>query len=81
MQLFELKDNKEAIYGTLDAWVAWEQNFPVASLRRALDALEKQHQWHRIIQVISFHVFTLTQLHNSWNKHYFTVIGDIQIAK
>ncbi|KAK4799291.1 hypothetical protein SAY86_024656 [Trapa natans] len=52
--LFELKDNKETVYGTLDAWVAWEQNFPVGSIRRALVALEKQHQWHRIIQVIKW---------------------------
>ncbi|OWM64050.1 pentatricopeptide repeat-containing protein At4g18975, chloroplastic [Punica granatum] len=52
--LFELKDNKEAVYGALDAWVAWEQNFPIGPLRRALVALEKEQQWHRVIQVIKW---------------------------
>ncbi|PKI35134.1 hypothetical protein CRG98_044485 [Punica granatum] len=53
-RLFELKDNKEAVYGALDAWVAWEQNFPIGPLRRALVALEKEQQWHRVIQVIKW---------------------------
>lgn len=51
MQLLELKDSKEDVYGTLDAWVAWEQNFPIASLKNALLALEKEQQWHRVVQV------------------------------
>ncbi|XP_075643774.1 pentatricopeptide repeat-containing protein At4g18975, chloroplastic-like [Castanea sativa] len=49
--LLDIKDSKEAVYGALDAWVAWEQNFPIASLKRALLVLEKEQQWHRIIQV------------------------------
>ncbi|RVW69526.1 Pentatricopeptide repeat-containing protein, chloroplastic [Vitis vinifera] len=36
MQLLDLKDSKEAVYGALDAWVAWEQNFPIASLKRVV---------------------------------------------
>lgn len=51
MQLVDLNDSKEAIYGALDAWVAWEQNFPIASLKLVLNALEKQQQWHRVVQV------------------------------
>lgn len=51
MQLLDLKDSKEAVYGALDAWVAWEQNFPIASLKRVLITLEKEQQWHRVIQV------------------------------
>ena len=51
LQLLDIKDSKEAVYGALDAWVAWEQNFPIASLKRALLVLEKEQQWHRIIQV------------------------------
>lgn len=50
-QLLDLKDSKEVIYGALDSWVAWEENFPIVSLRRALIALEKEEQWHRVIQV------------------------------
>uniref|UniRef100_A0A2P2K0F4 Pentatricopeptide repeat-containing protein At4g18975ic-like n=1 Tax=Rhizophora mucronata TaxID=61149 RepID=A0A2P2K0F4_RHIMU len=52
--LLNLKDSKEAVYGALDAWVAWEQDFPLVSLRRALIALEKEQQWHRVIQVIKW---------------------------
>ena len=51
MQLLDLKDSKEAVYGALDAWVAWEPNFPIVSLKRALLMLEKEEQWHRIVQV------------------------------
>nr|POF08900.1 pentatricopeptide repeat-containing protein, chloroplastic [Quercus suber]POF08901.1 pentatricopeptide repeat-containing protein, chloroplastic [Quercus suber] len=50
--LLDIKDSKEAVYGALDAWVAWEQNFPIASLKRALLVLEKEQQWHRIIQLL-----------------------------
>ncbi|KAK9288310.1 hypothetical protein L1049_016761 [Liquidambar formosana] len=52
--LVDLKDSKEAVYGALDAWVAWEQNFPIALLKRALVSLEKEKQWHRIVQVIKW---------------------------
>ncbi|KAF6150133.1 hypothetical protein GIB67_023088 [Kingdonia uniflora] len=52
--LLNLKDSKEAVYGTLDAWVAWESDFPTISLKRALLTLEKQQQWHRVIQVIKW---------------------------
>nr|DAD32039.1 TPA_asm: hypothetical protein HUJ06_010890 [Nelumbo nucifera] len=52
--LSDLKDSKEAIYGALDAWVAWERNFPIASLKQVLLALEKEQQWHRVIQVIKW---------------------------
>ncbi|MBA0614445.1 hypothetical protein Godav_014743 [Gossypium davidsonii] len=51
MQLLDLKDSKEAIYSALDAWVAWEQNFPIGPLKNVILALEKEHQWHRIVQV------------------------------
>ncbi|XP_027360000.1 pentatricopeptide repeat-containing protein At4g18975, chloroplastic isoform X2 [Abrus precatorius] len=34
--LLELNDSKEAIYGALDAWVAWEKNFPIASLKTVI---------------------------------------------
>jgi hypothetical protein len=50
-QLFGLKDSKESVYGTLDAWVAMEPTFPLSSLRKALVVLEKHEQWHRIVQV------------------------------
>lgn len=52
MQLLDLKDSKEAVYGTLDAWVAWEQTFPLSSLKKALLVLEKEEQWHKVVQVL-----------------------------
>ncbi|CAO2143108.1 unnamed protein product [Urochloa humidicola] len=52
--LLGLGDSREDVYGTLDAWVAFEQEFPLASLKQALSALEKEEQWHRIVQVIKW---------------------------
>ncbi|KAG7011428.1 Pentatricopeptide repeat-containing protein, chloroplastic [Cucurbita argyrosperma subsp. argyrosperma] len=52
--LMDLRDSKEAVYGALDAWVAWEQDFPIASLKHALAVLEKENQWHRVVQVIKW---------------------------
>ncbi|XP_021905315.1 uncharacterized protein LOC110820196 [Carica papaya] len=52
--LLDLDDSKEAVYSALDAWVAWEQNFPIASLKRVLQILEKEQQWHRVVQVIKW---------------------------
>ncbi|CAN4128083.1 unnamed protein product [Withania somnifera] len=52
--LLDLKDSKGAVYGTLDAWVAWEQKFPIGSLKQVLLKLEKEQQWHRNVQVIKW---------------------------
>lgn len=52
--LLDAEDTKDAVYGTLDAWVAWEQNFPIAPLKNVLLALEREQQWHRVVQVIKW---------------------------
>ncbi|KAI3754690.1 hypothetical protein L1987_54478 [Smallanthus sonchifolius] len=52
--LNDLDDSKESLYNALDAWIAWEQDFPIGPLRQALVGLEKEHQWHRIIHVIKW---------------------------
>ncbi|XP_047080785.1 pentatricopeptide repeat-containing protein At4g21190-like isoform X1 [Lolium rigidum] len=52
--LLDLEDSKEAVYSTLDAWIAFEQDFPLASLKQAIVALQKEEQWHRIVQVIKW---------------------------
>lgn len=52
--LLDTNDSKEAIYGALDAFVAWEQNFPIGQLKNIIITLEKEHQWHRVIQVIKW---------------------------
>ncbi|GFP95885.1 pentatricopeptide repeat-containing protein at4g18975 chloroplastic [Phtheirospermum japonicum] len=49
-----LDNNKEAVYSTLDAWVAWERDFPIGALKNVILALEKENQWHRIIHVIKW---------------------------
>lgn len=64
MQLRDIDDSKEAIYGALDAWVAWEQKFPIGSLRNILIRLEMEQQWHRVVQVSLFCLlFFLFSLH------------------
>ncbi|KAL8538721.1 hypothetical protein ACS0TY_000655 [Phlomoides rotata] len=63
--LMDLQDNKEAIYSTLDAWVAWERNFPIASLKNVLLALERDQQWHRVIQIRDHRV---EEAHEIWKK-------------
>lgn len=50
--LVDLKEDKETMYSTLDAWVAWEKDFPIGRLKIVLINLEKEQQWHRIMQVI-----------------------------
>ncbi|KAG6518938.1 hypothetical protein ZIOFF_022424 [Zingiber officinale] len=52
--LLTLEESKEAVYGTLDAWVAWENSFPLVSLKKAILVLEKEEQWHRVVQVIKW---------------------------
>ncbi|KAJ8770519.1 hypothetical protein K2173_018010 [Erythroxylum novogranatense] len=52
--LSNLEDSKETVYGALDSWVAWEQKFPTVLLKNALIALEKEQQWHRVIQIIKW---------------------------
>ncbi|XP_024019638.1 pentatricopeptide repeat-containing protein At4g18975, chloroplastic [Morus notabilis] len=52
--LRDIKNSKEAVYSALDAWVAWEENFPIALLKGALLVLEKEQEWHRVVQVIKW---------------------------
>ncbi|KAJ0228674.1 hypothetical protein HA466_0322950 [Hirschfeldia incana] len=46
-----LPNEKEAVYGALNKWVAWEVEFPVIAAAKALQILRKRSQWHRVIQV------------------------------
>lgn len=52
--LMDLPDRKEAVYGALDAWVAWERDFPIGAVKNVLLSLEKEQQWHRVVQVIKW---------------------------
>lgn len=42
---------KEEVYGALDSFVAWELEFPLISVKKALKTLEEEQEWKRIIQV------------------------------
>ncbi|CAG7887021.1 unnamed protein product [Brassica rapa] len=46
-----LPNEKEAVYGALNKWVAWETEFPIVAAAKALQILRKRSQWHRVIQV------------------------------
>lgn len=47
----QLPNEKEAVYGALDKWVAWELEFPMIAAAKALKILRKRQQWIRVIQV------------------------------
>ena len=44
---------KEEVYGALDAFVAWELEFPIVAIKKALQFLAEAEQWKRVIQVSS----------------------------
>ncbi|KAI3959544.1 hypothetical protein MKX01_025060 [Papaver californicum] len=47
----ELPNEKEAVYGALDKWTAWETEFPLIAAAKALRILRQRSQWSRVIQV------------------------------
>lgn len=51
MQVSGLPNEKEAVYGALDKWTAWETEFPLIAAAKALRILRKRSQWKRVIQV------------------------------
>lgn len=44
---------KEEVYGALDSFIAWELEFPLIVVKKALKSLENEKEWKRIIQVNS----------------------------
>jgi pentatricopeptide repeat protein len=46
-----LPNEKEAVYEELDKWVAWEAEFPLIAVSKALQILKKKNQWKRVIQL------------------------------
>lgn len=49
--VMKLSNEKEVVYGALDHWVAWEEEFPLIALAKALRILRQRDQWQQIIQV------------------------------
>lgn len=50
----ELSSVKEEVYGALDSFIAWELEFPLVTVKKAVKILEDEKQWKRIIQVIKW---------------------------
>ncbi|KAK6932280.1 hypothetical protein RJ641_001904 [Dillenia turbinata] len=46
-----VSNEKDAVYGALDKWTAWETEFPLIAASKALNILRKRSQWRRVIQV------------------------------
>ncbi|KAL0401274.1 UNVERIFIED_CONTAM: Pentatricopeptide repeat-containing protein [Sesamum latifolium] len=46
-----LSNVKEEVYGALDSFIAWELEFPLITVKKALKNLENEKEWKRIIQV------------------------------
>ncbi|KAH9622459.1 hypothetical protein KSS87_016891 [Heliosperma pusillum] len=46
-----LSNVKEEVYGALDAFIAWELEFPLITVKKALKTLENEKEWKRVIQV------------------------------
>ncbi|XVF12560.1 hypothetical protein REPUB_Repub08aG0129200 [Reevesia pubescens] len=50
----ELSNVKEEVYGALDSFIAWELEFPLITVKKALKILQNEQEWKRIIQVIKW---------------------------
>ncbi|XP_019178080.1 PREDICTED: pentatricopeptide repeat-containing protein At4g21190 isoform X2 [Ipomoea nil] len=46
-----LSNVKEEVYGALDSFIAWELEFPLITVKKAIKTLEHEKEWKRIIQV------------------------------
>ncbi|PPE00511.1 hypothetical protein GOBAR_DD02461 [Gossypium barbadense] len=50
----QLSNVNEEVYGALDLFIAWELEFPLITVKKALKILQKEQEWKRIIQVIKW---------------------------
>lgn len=46
-----LSSVKEEVYSALDAFIAWDLEFPLIAVKKALKTLQAEKEWKRIIQV------------------------------
>ncbi|KAG2249089.1 hypothetical protein Bca52824_088717 [Brassica carinata] len=51
LEIKELSNVKEEVYGALDSFIAWELEFPLVIVKKALAVLEDEREWKKIIQV------------------------------
>ncbi|KAL3699851.1 hypothetical protein R1sor_017873 [Riccia sorocarpa] len=47
----KLSNVKEEIYNTLDAFIAWDLEFPLIAVKKGLKTLAENGEWRRVIQV------------------------------
>ncbi|TYG71125.1 hypothetical protein ES288_D05G369200v1 [Gossypium darwinii] len=50
----QLSNLKEEVYGALDSFIAWELEFPLITVKKALKILQNEQEWKRIIQVLKW---------------------------
>ncbi|KAL5170088.1 Pentatricopeptide repeat-containing protein, chloroplastic [Glycine soja] len=51
-RVYKLPNEKEVVYGALDKWTAWETEFLVIAMSKALKILRKMGHWVRVIQTV-----------------------------
>lgn len=64
LQVKGLSNVKEEVYGALDSFVAWELEFPLIVVKKALKTLEIQKEWKRMIQVFWNVQYAILWIHN-----------------
>ncbi|KAH7538108.1 hypothetical protein FEM48_Zijuj03G0164200 [Ziziphus jujuba var. spinosa] len=67
-----LSNVKEEVYGALDSFIAWELEFPLITVKKALKTLENQKEWKRIIQVTKW---MLSKGQGTTMGSYFTLLN------
>ncbi|XP_057463010.1 pentatricopeptide repeat-containing protein At4g21190-like [Actinidia eriantha] len=68
----ELSNVKEEVYGVLDSFIAWELEFPLITVKKALKTLEDQKEWKRIIQLTKW---MLSKGQGRTNGSYYTLLN------
>eukprot|EP00252_Welwitschia_mirabilis_P025209 TRINITY_DN7783_c0_g1_i8.p1 TRINITY_DN7783_c0_g1~~TRINITY_DN7783_c0_g1_i8.p1 ORF type:complete len:382 (-),score=48.24 TRINITY_DN7783_c0_g1_i8:268-1413(-) len=46
-----LSNVKDEVYSALDSFIAWQVQFPLITIKKALKSLEQEREWKRIVQV------------------------------
>lgn len=62
IQIKGLSNVKEEVYGALDSFIAWELEFPLITVKKALKTLENMREWKRIIQVHPSAVLSILEM-------------------
>lgn len=79
MQIKGLSNVKEEVYGALDAFIAWDLEFPLITVKKALKVLEIEKEWKRVIQVVR----SAEKLFQYMNEDFFSKLNNfwVQVTK